>query len=55
MYGGRAEDKVKDGQAVVGAGRTGFGGDVDGKLGGGTDKGEEETDGTDTDTDTDTD
>ena len=39
MYVGRAEARVKDGQAVVVEGWTGFGGDVDGRLGGGTDRG----------------
>ena len=39
VYGGRAQARVKDGQAVVVAGRIGFGGDVDGRLGGGTDRG----------------
>ena len=40
MSGGGEEAGVKDDQAVVGAGRTGFGGDEDGGLGGGMDRGE---------------
>ena len=39
VSGGGAEAGVKGGQAVVGAGRTGFGGDADGDSGGGTDGG----------------
>ena len=39
MYAGGAEARVNDGQAVVVAGKTGFGMDVDGRLGGGTDGG----------------
>ena len=37
MYGGRAEDVVKGGQAVVGVGRTVSGGDATGGLGSRTD------------------
>ena len=37
VYGGRAESRVKGDQAVVGAGRTGYGGDADGGSGGRTD------------------
>ena len=39
MYGSGAEARVKGGQAVVGAGRLGLGGDADIGLGGGTDGG----------------
>ena len=39
MSGGEAETGVKGGQALVGAGRTGYGGYEDSGSGGGTDKG----------------
>ena len=51
MSGGGAETRATDNQAVVGAGRGGFGGDANGGSGGGIDGEGEETDGKVTKTD----
>ena len=39
VSGGGAEDRFKGGQTVMGSGRLGLGGDVEGVSGGGTDRG----------------